>query len=48
MSDVFSSCPVNIIGPEQNCGEGLRQELKFVLYSLFVCHFGGLGSVWQQ
>lgn len=40
--------PVLVAGPEQSYGEILRQRLKFSWCLLFVCHFGGLGSVWQQ
>lgn len=40
--------PSLLTGPEPSSGEGLRQRLKFGLCLLFVCHFGGLGSVWQQ
>lgn len=37
-----------LAGPEQSYGESLRQRLGFSWCLLFVCHFGGLGSVWQQ
>lgn len=44
----LSSPPSLLSGPEQSYGEGLRRRSKFSLCLLFVCHFGGLGSVWQQ